>query len=99
MLDKTAEDNLKDVLLTVLRVDTIVNKFHNKVNFMNLNFMMQRIESWDAERIEKVKEAMGPVYDELLKVQQVIDELQDPVQNLIESYAFVGETSEETTEL
>jgi hypothetical protein len=99
MLDKTAEDNLKDVLLTVLRVDTIVNKFHNKVNFMNLNFMMQRIESWDAERIEKVKEAMGPVYDELLKVQQVIDELQDPVQNLIESYAFVGDTSEETTEL
>ena len=99
MLDKTAEDNLKDVLLTVLRVDTIVNKFHNKVNFMNLNFMMQRIESWDAERIEKVKKAMGPVYDELLKVQQVIDELQDPVQNLIESYAFVGDTSEETTEL
>lgn len=99
MLDKTAEDNLKDVLLTVLRVDTIVNKFHNKVNFMNLNFMMQRIESWDAERIEKVKEAMGPVYDELLKVQQVIDELQDPVQNLIESYAFVGEKSEDATEL
>jgi tRNA nucleotidyltransferase (CCA-adding enzyme) len=61
--------------------------------------MMQRIESWDVERIEKVKEAIGPVYEELLKVQEVIDTLQDPVQNLIESYAFVGSQSEETTEL
>jgi len=95
MLDKTTEDNLKDVLLTVLKMDTIVNKFHNKVTFLNLNFMMQRIITWDAERIKMVKEAITPVYEHLKKVEGAINDLEVPAQNLIESYAFIGDDVKE----
>jgi hypothetical protein len=88
MLEKTNEDNLKDILLHVLRIDNIINRFHNKVQFMNLNFMMGRIDTWEADRLEKVLESIVPVYEEMLKVQAVVDGMQESVQSLIESYSY-----------
>lgn len=99
MLEKTGEEKLKEVLLHVLRIDNIVNRFHNKVQFMNLNFMMGRIDTWDEDRIEKVLEAIVPVYNDMTRIQETVDEMQGTVQTLIESYSFTKESPEETTEL
>ena len=99
MLEKTGEEKLKEVLLHVLRIDNIVNRFHNKVQFMNLNFMMGRIDTWDEERIEKVLESIIPVYNDMTRIQETVDEMQSTVQTLIESYSFTKESPEETVEL
>ena len=99
MLEKTGEEKLKEVLLHVLRIDNIVNRFHNKVQFMNLNFMMGRIDTWDEDRIEKVLEAIAPVYNDMTRIQETVDEMQSTVQTLIESYSFTKESPEETAEL
>jgi archaellum component FlaC len=103
MLENTKEEKLKDILLHVLRVDSIVNRFHNKVQFMNLNFMMGRIDTWEEDRLEKILEAIEPVHEDLLKIQNIIDGMQDTVQTLIESYTYVtepvAEDDLETTEL
>ena len=99
MLEKTGEEKLKEVLLHVLRIDNIVNRFHNKVQFMNLNFMMGRIDTWDEERIEKVLESIIPVYNDMTRIQETVDEMQSTVQTLNESYSFTKESPEETVEL
>ena len=66
---------------------------------MNLNFMMGRIDTWDEERIEKVLESIIPVYNDMTRIQETVDEMQSTVQTLIESYSFTKESPEETAEL
>lgn len=80
------ETTLKDVLLTVFRIDNIVNKFHNKVQFMNLGHLMQRADSWDEDQLKSVLEAITPVYEKMQEVQKIVEDLQDPVLSLIASY-------------
>ena len=99
MLENTKEEKLKDILLHVLRVDTIVNRFHNKVQFMNLNFMMGRIDTWEEDRLEKVLEAIQPVYQKMLNIQDLVDGMGDEVQALIEAYTYEAETTAADTEL
>jgi hypothetical protein len=99
MLENTKEEKLKDILLNVLRVDTIVNRFHNKVQFMNLNFMMGRIDTWEEDRLEKVLEAIQPVYQKMLNIQDLVDGMGNEVQALIESYTYEAEATTADTEL
>ncbi len=80
------ENTLKDVLLTVFRMDNIVNKFHNKVQFMNLGHLIQKADSWDAQQLQAVLEAITPVYEKLKEVQTIVEDLNDPVLALIASY-------------
>ncbi len=98
MPENTKEEKLKDILLNVMRVDTIVNRFHNKVQFMNLNFMMGRIDTWEEDRLEKVLEAIQPVYQDMLNIQNLIDGMGDNVQTLIESYTYEAEATIPDTE-
>jgi hypothetical protein len=98
MLENTKEEKLKDILLNVLRVDTIVNRFHNKVQFMNLNFMMGRIDTWEEDRLEKVLEAIQPVYQKMLNIQDLVDGMGAEVQTLIEAYTYEAATTIPDTE-
>jgi hypothetical protein len=91
MLENTREAKIKDVLYATFKIDNITNKFANKMSFMNLNFMMSRIETWDEKRIDMVLAAITKVYEEVKKASDLVDNLQDPAQELIESYAFIGE--------
>lgn len=99
MLENTKEEKLKDILLNVLRVDTIVNRFHNKVQFMNLNFMMGRIDTWEEDRLEKVLEAIQPVYQKMLNIQDLVDGMGDEVQALIEAYTYEAAATDVEPEL
>lgn len=80
------ENTLKDILVTVFRMDNIVNKFHNKVQFMNLGHLMQRADQWDEEQLKEVLAAITPVYEKLKEVQKIVEGLNDPVLALIASY-------------
>lgn len=80
------EEKLKDVLHCVFQIDNIVNKFHNKVQFMNLNFLMGRVESWEESQLEAVHENLRTILDELEKVKEVVDALEEPALDLIASY-------------
>ncbi len=80
------EEKLKDVLHCVFRIDNIVNKFHNKVQFMNLNFLMGRVESWEESQLDLVHENLRTILNELEKVKEVVEALEEPALDLIESY-------------
>ena len=79
---------LKDVLYSVFALDNIVNRFHNKVQFMNLSLLMQRAESWDKEKLEKVYAALTPILEEMEQVKQLVERLNDPVLSLIDTYTI-----------
>lgn len=79
---------LKESLFNIFEIDLIVNKFHNKVTFMNLNHYMQRAHSWDEEKLALIHENLVEVRRILENVSLTVDELNEPVQSLIESYAW-----------
>lgn len=82
---------LKEALYHVFLIDNIVNRFHNKVQFLNLNFMMQRLETWDEARKEQVLVALQKVLEDMKAVDDVVENLQDSGLELVESYAFIGQ--------
>lgn len=79
---------LKESLYNIFEIDLIVNKFHNKITYMNLNHYMQRAHSWDEEKLTKIHTHLVEVRALLEGVSTTVDELHEPVQNLIESYAW-----------
>lgn len=79
---------LKELLYCVFKIDNIVNRFHNKVQFMNFSLLMQRADGWDQEKQEKVYAAIQQVLAEMEKIPSIIDDLNQPVLDLIDSYAF-----------
>lgn len=82
---------LKEALYHVFLIDNIVNRFHNKVQFLNLNFMMQRLETWDEARQEQVLKALQNVLSDIKAVDDIVNDLHSSGQELIESYAYLGE--------
>lgn len=77
---------IKDALFLVFQIDNVSNKFHNKVAFMNLNNVLNRIPGWEESQIVKAISALQSVYKEIEKVSSIVDNLNDPVLKLIESY-------------
>lgn len=88
----THTEALKNVLLNVFLADKVVNKFHNKVQFMNLNYLMGRAESWSETKLVAVNEALEPVVQSLNEVLAIIDSLEAPALALVESYSLEPET-------
>lgn len=90
---------LKEALYHVFLIDNIVNRFHNKVQFLNLNFMMQRLETWDAARQERVLLALQKVFEDIKAVDDVVNDLHGSGLELVDSYAFIGENTAVNEEL
>lgn len=90
---------LKEALYHVFLIDNIVNRFHNKVQFLNLSFMMQRLETWDLDRQEQVLLALQKVLADIKAVDDVVNDLDLSGQDLIESYAFIGQNVSENEKL
>ena len=84
-------EQLKNVLHKVFLADKIVNKFHNKVQFMNLNFLMGRADTWSEEKLKAVDGAFAVVNDHLSEIMEIIDKLEAPALALVESYALEQE--------
>ena len=86
------EEVLKESLLQVFEIDLIINRFHNKVQFMNLNHYMQRAGSWDAEKLSIILTNLQEVRRQLDAVDEAVRNLAEPTQSLIESYAWERNT-------
>jgi len=83
-MDKT--QIIKDILFFIYESDVTVSKFNNKVKFMNLAYPIARMTTWDEEKLLAVKEAMAVAINKLNEVNNLIEELNDPVMNLIQTY-------------
>lgn len=80
------ESLIKDALFLVFQIDNASNKFHNKIAFMNLSHVLTRISSWEDEQIVRAISALQSINQEMEKVSSVVDDLNDPVLSLLESY-------------
>jgi hypothetical protein len=83
---------VKEVLYKVFLLDNIVNKFQNKINYLNLNYLMGRVGTYSPTKLVAVGEALDVVLVELNKVRDVIDNLEEPALDLIQSYSLETET-------
>jgi hypothetical protein len=81
-------EQLKSVLHKVFLADKVVNKFHNKVQFMNLNFLMSRADTWSEEKLKAVDNALETIGEQLSEVMTIIEKLEAPTLALVESYAL-----------
>ena len=82
----TKLESLKEVLYLIYLIDMQTNKFHNKVNFMNLNHLIGRVGDWGEPQISKSLEQLRLISKEINKVSAIIDDISPNVAMLIESY-------------
>lgn len=88
MDEKLKVEKLKEVLLHVYKIDIIVNKFHNKVQFMNLNFLMGRAGTWSETKLTEVEKHLSNILSELEKVKAATEALEQPALGLVDSYTL-----------
>ncbi len=86
MNNTNKESLIKDALFLVFQIDNVSNKFHNKISFMNLSHVLTRISSWEEGQIIRAISALNSIYQEIEGVSVIVDELNDPVLSLLESY-------------
>lgn len=82
---------IKEILFLVYESDVAVSKFNNKVKYMNLSYPISRMTAWDESKLLEVKEAMAVAIGKLNEVNNIVEELNDPVMALIQSYGTVNE--------
>ena len=87
-MDKT--NLIKEILFLIYESDVSVSKFNNKVKFMNLAYPIARMTTWDEAKLSEVKEAMSVAIGKLNEVNELVEELNDPVLNLIQSYGTIN---------
>lgn len=80
------EKYMQEVLLSIYRVDVLENKFHNKIKFMNLAHLVANLERMDEDKLGTISENLKKVLAELNQVNNTIENLEQPVLDLIQSY-------------
>lgn len=81
------EDVIKEILYLVYKVDTVSSKLNNKMSFMNMNYLISNLYKWEPAQLEKILPVLQSVTDEILKISQIIENLEPLSLNLIESYS------------
>jgi hypothetical protein len=81
------EDKIKNVLYAVYKLDQVSNRFNNKFKYMNLNLPLNQADRWDEAKLDQVVVALNAVYNALKNIPELIDGLEEPVLDLIKSYA------------
>ena len=54
---------------------------------MNLTLPLQQADRWDEEKLDRVVNALETVYDLLKDIPAIVDSIEEPVLDLIRSYA------------
>jgi len=85
-MEEKQVEKLKDILHCVFLIDAIVNRFHNKVQFLNLNALIGRVQTWEEPHLEEVHENLELVLTQLEKVTEGVDGLEKIAVDLIASY-------------
>ena len=81
------ENKVKALLYAVYKLDQVSNRFNNKFNYMNLTLPLQQADRWDEEKLDRVVNALETVYDLLKDIPAIVDSIEEPVLDLIRSYA------------
>jgi hypothetical protein len=80
------ENNIKDLLYAVYKLDQIANRFNNKFKYMNLNLPLGQADRWSEEQTRKVVVALEAVYEASKEIDTIVENLEEPVLELIKSY-------------
>jgi hypothetical protein len=79
-------ENKKNILLSIHNIDSVAYKFNNKFKFMNLQHLVQIIDSMSEEQLENCANAISKVESVVNEFVVVLDSLESVTIDLISSY-------------
>jgi hypothetical protein len=79
-------ENKKRILLSIHNIDGVAYKFNNKFKFLNLQHLVQVLDSMGERQLETCADRIEKVENMLSNISTILEDSNDATLNLIQSY-------------